>query len=73
MSIIVKIHEQNLTAQTCVVTIKDGVDVVVDYVNIAIVLNEDGTANTIDLNHRIKNQVKMYRDKNSKLLIDTGE
>ena len=46
MSISIKIHDTDLTAQTCVVTIKDDNVIVLDKKNIGLEFNPDGTANT---------------------------
>ena len=46
MSISIKIHSTNPTAQTCVATVKDNGAIVIDKKNISMKFNLDETANT---------------------------
>ena len=76
MTISIKIHNINTTSldPTCVVTIKDGENVVVDNANIGLQLNPDGTANTTWIQKVAKTKVLEYRTLgNSIITVDTGE
>ena len=46
MSISIKIHNTNPTAQTCVATVKDNDNIIIDKKNISMKFNPDETANT---------------------------
>ena len=65
MSISIKIHDTDLTAQTCVVTIKDNDAIVLDKINIGLELNPNGTANTDNIIYRAKLQVALSRYSNT--------
>jgi glycosylphosphatidylinositol transamidase (GPIT) subunit GPI8 len=72
MTISANIQFTDTATQICIITIKDGNDIVCDSVNIGLNLNPDETIDTEDLNCRIKKQVKAYRYNNTKFMIDTG-
>jgi len=61
MSISIKIHDTDLTAQTCVVTIKDDNVIVLDKKNIGLEFNPDGTANTDYIIYKAKTRVWQKR------------
>jgi len=73
MTISANIQFTDTASKVCIITIKDGADIVCESVNIGLGLNPDDTINTEDLACRIKKQVKSYRDEKTKLTIDTGE
>ena len=55
------IHHTNTDNKTCVVSIYDGVDLIVQNVNIGLELNPDGTANTQWIKANIKSMVADHR------------
>ena len=65
MSISIKIHSTDTTAQTCVVTVKDSDTVVINKKNIGLELNPDGTANTDYIIYMSKLRVKQTRFANT--------
>jgi len=55
------IHRMNANAHICIITIRDGDELVVDNSDIGLESNEDGTANTVWLRNKISSYVNGYR------------
>lgn len=71
------IHSMNANAHICIITIRDGNELVVDNSDIGLESNEDGTANTVWLRNEISLYVNGYRKAkarklNSKISVGTG-
>jgi hypothetical protein len=60
MTFSANIHSMNTNDKTCIVTIKDGDTFIVDYVNIGLELNSDGTANTLWVKDNIRTRISYY-------------
>ena len=72
MAIEVTIHKINTEGKTCVVTIIDNNNIILDKKNIGLSLNPDGTADNNWINERIKTIVSEHRLTNNYTLdIDT--
>ena len=63
MNISIKIHDTDLTAQTCIVTVKDGSTVVLNKKNTGVELNPDGTANTDYIIYKAKERILLKRER----------
>lgn len=65
MSISIKVHSTNPTAQTCVATIKDNGAIIIDKKNIGVKFNPDETIDTDFLKVASKITVRMARSSNA--------
>jgi len=54
------IHSISTSKKTCVVSIKDNSDYVIENVNIGLELNPDNTANTVWIRNKIKYITSLY-------------
>lgn len=55
------IHSVNTETKTCIVTIRDGDDLVVDNSNIGLELNSDGSANTEWIYSKVSSYIADHR------------
>lgn len=78
MTITANVHTVDTETRSCVVTIKDGDEFILERKNIGLELNEDGSANTVWIKSKISSRVSGYRrdktrKKNASITVDIGD
>lgn len=72
------VHSMDANSNICIITIRDGNDLIIDNSNIGMEPNEDGSANTVWLRDKISSYVAGHRaaktrKDNAVIYIDIGE
>ncbi|HIB85249.1 MAG TPA: hypothetical protein EYO59_11830 [Chromatiaceae bacterium] len=60
-TITANVHNIDTETQSCVITIKDGDELVLERKNIGLELNPDGTANTAWIKDKISSRISSHR------------
>jgi hypothetical protein len=72
------VHSIDTENQSCIITIKDGDEIVLEKKNIGLELNPDGTANAAWIKSKISSRVSSHRKdktrkKNASITVDIGD